>query len=47
MTTTVFLFATFLLSGYGILFSSCTEKASNNSVELSIKGLYKDSAPNA
>ncbi|MDE6450995.1 MAG: hypothetical protein K2L23_01650 [Odoribacter sp.] len=43
MKTTVFLLATFLLGGYGIFFSSCTEKASNNSVELSLKELYKDS----
>ena len=38
-----FLFATFLLSGYGIFFSSCAEKTSNASAELSLKELYKDS----
>lgn len=39
-----FLLATFLLTGYGIFFGSCTEKASNTSAELSLKELYKDSA---
>ncbi|MDE5610667.1 MAG: hypothetical protein K2I90_01440 [Odoribacter sp.] len=42
MKATVLL-AIFLLSGYGIFFSSCTEKAPNTSEGISLKELYKDS----